>query len=226
MSALNWIRARLGKTGTGEYNKLTAPVDGAGQPDAGTQTPYSIEYAWREHLAPAIRDLGFKGSGRNYRLITDQFALAVNLQGSRHGGKFAINLGIHPLAIPIVNGKAIDIKSFREVECAFRERLTADGRDTWWSYADDAPSIRDAAQNAASLFRANAMAQFNARMNFALSATPQTVGRVLPMTLVSFALLREAQGNLAQAKAFAHLARKTAMSSWITPVSLRHLIGE
>jgi hypothetical protein len=224
MSAFDWIKARLGQTGPNGSAGPTAPHSQTEQAESSSQIPYSIENAWRDHLAPVIRDIGFKGSGRNYRLITDQFALAVNLQGSRYGTKFTVNLGVQPIAIPNVIGKAVDLKNFKEIECTFRERLTPDGRDTWWSYTDDATSMRDAAQSAARLFRTNAMSQFTERMSFALSATPEMVGRGLPMTLVSLALLREIQGEPMQAKAFAHMARETATPSWITPTSLRHLL--
>jgi hypothetical protein len=200
------------------------PFSQAEQVEAGSQASYSIENAWRDHLAPVMRDIGFKGSGRNYRLVTDQFALAVNLQGSRYGTKFTVNLGVQPIAIPNVIGKVVDLKNFKEIECTFRDRLTTDGRDTWWSYTDDPSSMRDAAQGAAELFRTNAMPQFTERMNFALSATPETVGRGPPMVLVAFALLRETQGELTQAKAFARMARETATPSWISPTSLRHLL--
>lgn len=221
MSAFDWIKTRLGQTGPSRSAVPTAPTE---QAESSSHATYSIENAWRDHLAPVIRDIGFKGSGRNYRLVTDQFALAVNLQGSRYGTKFTVNLGVQPIAIPNVIGKTFDLKTFKEIECAFRERLTADGRDTWWSYTDDATSMRDAAQSAARLFRANAMSQFSERMSFVLSATPETVGRGPPMTMVSFALLRETQGELMQARAFAHMARETATPSWITPTSLRHLL--
>lgn len=224
MSAISWIKARLGLTEIGGSKGLTLPRSQLEEAEFSPQIPYSIENAWRDHLAPVIREMGFKGSGRNYRLAKDQFALAVNLQGSRYGGKFTVNLGIQPIVIPNAIRKTVDLKSFKEIECTFRERLSADGRDTWWSYTSEATSMIDAAQRAASLFRTNAMSQFDDRMSFALTATPETVGRAPPMTLVSFALLRETQGELGQAKAFARMARETATPSWITPASLRHLL--
>lgn len=232
MSAFDWIKARFRQTGPGGSKGLTAPHSQTEQAEASSQTAYSIENAWRDHLAPVIRDIGFKGSGRNYRLVTDQFALAVNLQGSKCGTKFTVNLGVQPIAIPNVIGEPVDLKTFKESECTFRERLTAGGRNTWWTYTDDATSRRDAAQSAARLFRTKAMSQFTERMSFILSATPETVGRGSPMTLISFALLRETQGELTQAKAFAHMERKTAAHmarknatpSWPAPTSLRHLL--
>ena len=150
--------------------------------------------------------------------------MAVNLQGSRYGGKFTVNLGVQPLAIPNVIGGEVDPKGFKEIECAFRERLSADGLDTWWSYTDDIASLRNAATGAATLFRKCAMSQLENRMAFALSVTPEDIGRGSPGTLTSLALFREAQGDLFQAKAFAQMARETATPHWVAPTSLRHLL--
>ena len=225
VSAFDWIRNRLGNHEAREGDGSSAADDQSRPSKCSTQKPYSIEHAWREHLAPVIREYGFKGSGRNFRLVKDGFALAVNLQGSRYGGKFTVNLGVQPLAIPNVIGGEVDPKKFKEIECAFRERLSADDLDTWWSYTNDVAAINDAATGAATLFRNNAMSQFSNRMAFALSVKPEEVGRGAPGTFVSLALLREAQGDLSQARAFAQKAKEIATPSWVTPTSLRHLLN-
>lgn len=219
MSAFDRIKNRLRLIGRGQG---AAPTTAEGI--STSRKPYTIEQAWTEHFAPVVRAEGFKGSGRNYRLVTDVFALAVNLQGSRYGGKFTVNLGVHPMSIPNVTGKMIDLKKFKEIECAFRERLTVDGHDTWWSYGDNASSMAEAAKDAAALFRALAMIRFNERMNFVRTASPEDVGRASPIVLACFARMRDAQGEIQQARQFASMARKTADPSWITPTSIKHLL--
>jgi hypothetical protein len=189
------------------------------------EAKFSIEKAWQENLAPIIRNQKFKGSGRNFRQIVDEFALAVNLQGSRYGGKFAINLGVQPLAIPNVLGALPDPKTIKEIECAFRDRLTEDGCDTWWSYDQIADSMRSAAHDAANLFQSKAMDHFHERIRFLSEVTPESIGASVPMTYVSLALLREADGKLDEARAFAQLARDRATSSWVTPNSMKHLLA-
>lgn len=184
-----------------------------------------LEKAWQEKLAPAIRDQKFKGSGRNFRQIIDGFALAVNLQGSRYGRKFAINLGVQPLTIPNVLGVFPDPKTIKEIECAFRDRLTEGGCDTWWSYDQSAESMRQAAHDAATLFQSKAIEHFRERIRFLSEVTPESIGATVPMTYVSLALLREADGKLDEARAFARLARDRATSSWITPNSMKHLLA-
>jgi Domain of unknown function (DUF4304) len=56
---------------------------------------------------------------------------AIQVQGWRHGGKFAINLGIHPLAIRDVHGKAPDPARITAYDCEFRRRLAKSGSDQW-----------------------------------------------------------------------------------------------
>lgn len=224
MSVFDWINRLLGTGGGHEFDGPSTPVKQLPRKDDGSKRVYSIENAWRDHLAPVIRECGFKGSGRNFRLLKDGFALAVNLQGLRYGGKFTVNLGVQPLAIPNVIGGEVDPRGFKEIECAFRERLSADALDTWWSYTDDIASLRNAATGAATLFRKCAMSQLENRMAFALSVTPEDIGRGSPGTLTSLALFREAQGDLFQAKAFAQMARETATPHWVAPTSLRHLL--
>lgn len=224
MSAFDWLKNWMRLGGRGYDAAPQKPFSPAAADSSTSRTPYTIEQAWAEHFAPGVRAEGFKGSGRTYRLVTDDFALAVNVQGSRYGGKFTVNLGVHPVSIPTVLGKMVDLKKFKEVECAFRERLTADGQDTWWSYNDNASSMAEAAKDAATLFRTLAMTRFNERMNFVRTACPEDVVGASPRVLASFAWMREAQGEIDQAREFASMARRTANPSWITPTSIKHLL--
>lgn len=222
MAATKWLMSLMRTVGRGpSTQKSLAPL---AQPKGLPSQPYKIERAWTEHFAPVVRAEGFRGSGRDFRLVTDDFAFAVNLQGSRYGGKFAVNLGVHPISIPNVAGKMIDLKSFKEIECAFRERLTEDGYDTWWTYSEDAPSKAEAAKNAAAMFHSIAMKKFNERVNFVRTASPGNIGRAGPQVLASFALIREAQGQIEEAREYATMARNAASRSWVTPASIKHLL--
>jgi len=113
---------------------------------------YRIENAWREHLVPTLRLKGFKGSGRQFRRIVNQFAECVSLQGSHHGGSFAINLGLQPLSIPDVMGNVVDPRKIDEVSCEFRRRLSKNTSDQWWSYTQLRSSKITAVQNSAEIF--------------------------------------------------------------------------
>jgi Domain of unknown function (DUF4304) len=121
---------------------------------------YRIEHAWRDYLAPVLRSAGFKGSGRHFRRIVNQFAECVSLQGSQYGGKFAINLGIQPLSIPDVMGNDVDPRKINEISCEFRRRLSETGCDQWWSYTQLKSSKIVAAQNAAAIFERSGLKYF------------------------------------------------------------------
>jgi hypothetical protein len=168
--------------------------------------------------------LGFKGSGRHFLRIDHEFVQAVNLQGSRYGGKFAVNLGLQPLGIPNVVGDETDPKTIKEIECAVRYRLSEDDMDTWWSYTSDPATMIQAASAAADMFERRALSYLEERAQFIRTATPEELGRGLPMDYVSFALFREAQGDTMQARAFVELAVKSASSNWVAHSAVKHLL--
>jgi hypothetical protein len=47
-------------------------------------------------IGPALREIGFRGSGQNYRKVDDDFIFVINFQGSHWGPNFYINLGAQP----------------------------------------------------------------------------------------------------------------------------------
>ena len=192
----------------------------------GTEADYTIDNAWRDHFAPATRKLGFKGSGRHFRRVEEGFIQTVNLQGSQMGGKFAVNLGLQPLNIPDVIGRDVDVKSIKEMECVFRNRLSADGCDTWWSYSRDPQQMAQAAKDAADLFLLKAEEYFAERSQFALNVKPHECGGGMVSLFVSLALLRERQGNIRDAKAFAELAvAKGSSPYWKGYSPIKHLLN-
>ena len=158
---------------------------GAAKARSDPAAPYKIEKAWQEYLAPTFRKHGFKGSGRNFRQVINEIVLVINLQGSKYGGAFTVNLGAQPLAVPIGVGEVCDPASIKEYECAFRNRLSAVGRDTWWSYHDSRESMSDAAQQASRLFEARGMKHFQEQMDFILGKTTENFGRADPNTYVA-----------------------------------------
>lgn len=107
-----------------------------------------LETAIRNRLVPHLREDGFKGSGRTFRRVVNGWIQIVNVQGSRYGGKFAINLAIHPSTIPDVLGNEPDLKRITESHCEFRRRLAETGSDQWWEH-DSSQASMDAAVSAA-----------------------------------------------------------------------------
>jgi len=180
---------------------------------------YSIDDALRDHFAPVMRRLGFKGSGRNFRRVSGDVFQAINVQGSRYGGMFAVNLGIHPLAIPDFVGKPIDVKKSKEIDCDFRRRLSENGCDFWWNYLDTRQSVIEAATAAARAFESHGLPlfdnqaasdgplftitpeQFDCEGARPLSGFAFTKARMA----LSLARLRKAQGKLEECRAFARI---------------------
>ncbi|WP_341487096.1 DUF4304 domain-containing protein [Pararhizobium sp. A13] len=96
----------------------------------------SLEASIRNHFAPVLRRDGFKGSGRIFRATVGDMICVVNVQGSVFGGRFAVNLGVQPIAVPSVTGAITDPKKIVESSCEFGRRLSDEGVDHWWDYSD------------------------------------------------------------------------------------------
>ncbi|MGN6422379.1 MAG: DUF4304 domain-containing protein [Asticcacaulis sp.] len=184
-----------------------------------TQT-VSVEASIRKILAPVLRAEGFRGSGRTFRRVANDFVCIVNVQGSRYGGQFAINLGLHPLALAgvVPSRKAIDLKKMSEYDCVFRRRLSSDGADKWWTYSDQT-SLEMAMGDAVCLFEAVGRNIFDkhtapdAPLKTITSAEYKSHGIDLsglcfsePLQAYTIALMRLLAGHHDEAIAFAQFA--------------------
>lgn len=112
-----------------------------------------LETAIRMALAPALRDDGFSGSSRTFRRTCGAWVQVLNVQGSRRGGSFAINLAVHPLSIPDVTGNMPDPKKINEAFCEFRRRLSETGADQWWEHDATEESMLSAVKDATAMYR-------------------------------------------------------------------------
>jgi len=124
---------------------------GRQQPHEGPSAPVArqtLETSIRSRLAPLLREDGFVGSGRTFRRIGENLICVVQVQGSQSGGRFAVNLGVHPTCMQSDLPNSGDARKIRPENCAFRRRLSADETDQWWSYDAD-PESMDAAVGAA-----------------------------------------------------------------------------
>lgn len=89
-------------------------------------------------LAGHLKTLGFKGSGFNYILDSDNFVFTIGVQASQWGGQCCAEFGIQPKDIDTIGDQKIDFKKLKYYQCEFRTRLaTKNGTDQWWQYSDD-----------------------------------------------------------------------------------------
>jgi len=91
-----------------------------------------------QSLGQQLRDLGFKGSGFDYLMDTEDFLFAIGIQGNRYGGQCCVELGIQPKNLNTDGSRFLDFKKMKYVDCEFRTRLSPRGQgDFWWTYDDD-----------------------------------------------------------------------------------------
>jgi hypothetical protein len=89
----------------------------------------------RREFAPRLRQVGFTGSGQNFRRSTGEVIHAINLQSNKYGGSCALNAGVHLVFLPISwSGLPADVRTIRESDCEFRCRITPSASDYWWPY--------------------------------------------------------------------------------------------
>lgn len=185
-----------------------------------------IETTIKLRFAPTLRAEGFTGSGKTFRRIRNGQIHVVNIQGSRHGSQFAINLGIQPIAIPDVLGNEPDSKKIVESACEFRRRLSESGADQWWSY-DDFASLELAMSEAARIYEEYGRPAFEA-----MSMPPSPLDTITAEQLAEgplgfhgfgttnvrlaliFARLREAEGRIFDAVSFAVYGLENAIEAF------------
>ncbi len=107
-------------------------------------TAQQILAVWlREHIAPALREAGYKGSGQTFHRLLDRNWGVVNMQRSQwdsaERATFTINLGSASAIVLESRGKDPN-RPPHEVECQWRTRLgeLVAGRDLWWEIRSDA----------------------------------------------------------------------------------------
>ncbi|CAN7476336.1 DUF4304 domain-containing protein [Acidovorax sp. LjRoot66] len=188
-----------------------------------------LETAIRAVLAPVLKEDGFSGSGRTFRRVSSSWVQVLNVQGARDGGAFAINLAIHPLAIPDVQGNTPDPKKITEELCEFRRRLSETGTDQWWKHELTEESMLLAVQEAVVVYRrrGNELLQrasgpnsgFNAVLaaDFSAGAYDSAgFGSTEVRLALALARLRKSENKAEEARAFAahglvHVGRATLL---------------
>jgi len=117
-----------------------------------TPTLPRLETAIRAAFAPLLRNEGFAGSGRRFYKRSGPWIQVITIQGSRYGGSFAVNLGIHFASAPDLAGNQPDPKKMNEAHCEFRRRLSESNADMWWKHETDLMSMLSAVESAASMY--------------------------------------------------------------------------
>ena len=90
----------------------------------------------KQELSPKLREIGFKGSGQNFRRINNEIVNIVNIQVNRYGGGCAVNLGLHLSFLPMSSNTVLpNLENIKENDCEFRTRLAPKNKpDYWWIY--------------------------------------------------------------------------------------------
>lgn len=90
----------------------------------------------KDEFAPRLRDIGFKGSGHNFKRINNEIINIINIQVNKYGGSYAVNLGLHLTFLPVSWSTELpDVKKIKVPDCEFTMRLAPKNKsDYWWKY--------------------------------------------------------------------------------------------
>lgn len=173
----------------------------------------------RAQFAPAVRGDGFLGSGQRYWRVINEQAQVLEAQVSSSGGKFAVNLGLQPVLVPLLSGDLFQPKNLRVADCLFRKRLAHENSDQWWEYTPDQSCIDEAVKQACHVYVQTGRQQLN---SIAAPTSPlNTVsakafaagefdfhgfGNTKILMAWSLAQMRKTAGHNAEAFKFAQLA--------------------
>eukprot|EP01041_Mallomonas_annulata_P013607 gene13607-28904_t len=138
-------------------------------------TPPRLETAIRAAFAPLLRKEGFAGSGRRFYKCAGPWIQIITVQGSRYGGSFAVNLGLHFASAPDLAGNPPDPKKMNEAHCEFRRRLSESNADMWWKYETDNASMLAAMDAAASMYARLGRQYFELATTALNSITPEAL---------------------------------------------------
>jgi hypothetical protein len=181
----------------------------------------SLAKAIQSHFAPTLRLDRFSGTSKRYWRVVGGQCQVVEVQGSRYGGKFAVNMGIQPMSVPLLSGGAPEPKSLHDIECLFRRRLAVQRGDQWWEYQPNQLSMDAAARDACAVYEqvGRGQLEFLAEPNSPVNTlTPETFalgkydfkgfGNTGVLMAWTLAHMRKAAGKNAEARGFAELAFK------------------
>lgn len=196
-----------------------------------------LETSIRSILRPALSNDGFRGAGRTFYKESNGLIQLVNVQGSRYGGSFAINLATQPSSAPTTLGETPNPSRLTESECEFRRRLSANGDDQWWSYSTTQKSMDSAVREATLLYQ-----DFGRKILETIGGTNSPLFSLMPAEMPEFrerllgfastrcrtalvlARLRHAEGRTDESRAFAsdglrHVGRAIAIRSELEELS-------
>lgn len=200
-----------------------------------------IDSAVRDHFAPVLRGDGFSGSGRTFRRVVDGWIHVVNVQISRYGGEFAVNLGLQPVSVPDVLGNIPDPKKISEELCEFRRRMPENiaHLDMWWKYETTHESMTVAVREATRTYEKIGRSLLDgatAKTADLNSVSPSAFaagvfnflgfGSTKCRMAFTLARLRRAQGRTEDARAFALHALEQVGTASLLKMQIQALLAE
>ena len=99
-----------------------------------------------KHIAPRLRELGWKGSGFHFKRIHDDYPFIdlIGFQVNNYGGTFCVEIGVHPIFLKESWEGEYDLKKLTHASLDIRKRLTPNNEyDYWWDIGfDEASSLK------------------------------------------------------------------------------------
>ncbi len=185
--------------------------------------PPRLETAIRAVLAPLLRTEGFAGSGRRFYKCAGPWIQIVTVQGSRYGGSFAVNLGLHFASAPDPAGNLPDPKKMNETHCEFRRRLSKSNTDMWWKHETGQTSMLAAVESATAMYAGHGRRYFDLAIAALTSLTSEALasgnydlqgfGTTKVRLGLALARIRKLEGRAQESRGFASYGLQHAGSA-------------
>jgi hypothetical protein len=166
-----------------------------------------------EQIVPTLRELGFKGSGQDYRKESCEAVMVVNFQRSSGGERFYVNLGGQPQFVPTEAEGQADPQRIKAYECIFRRRLNPPDGLPGWPYDLNISLVDDLKAKLSSAYKEYLypLAQVPGTITeltpeaFKMQGPHSILGGTDSLNALNFARIASVRGDVKRAKSFAEL---------------------
>ena len=90
-----------------------------------------------KYLSPKLRELGFKGSGFNYKKTSGNYIHTIQIFGNKYGGEGWVEVGVHLDFLPDSVHEPIDLKKINTIDCFARHSLHLENGNQMVDYGID-----------------------------------------------------------------------------------------
>lgn len=119
-----------------------------------------------KYLSPKLRELGFKGSGFNFRRVSGNYIHTIQIFGDKYGGQGWVEVGVHLEFLPDSIHRPIDIKKIKTISCFLRHSLHLENGNQMVDYGIDELEAKESLDLITDMILTDGLSYFELFNNF------------------------------------------------------------